>query len=222
MTRKHFNSRPLYRGRPKRANRKRLVLYFNSRPLYRGRPRLIAKAFVKNISTHAPYTEGDLSVVNCDSSATFQLTPPIQRATPLTIVSPICKPYFNSRPLYRGRLNDTLSSKQNQIISTHAPYTEGDVDSCESHYGISIFQLTPPIQRATCVLPYRSPSLHISTHAPYTEGDEPMNRKLLKSLKFQLTPPIQRATEVACNAYDGNRISTHAPYTEGDSKKQAI
>ena len=76
---------------------------FNSRPLYRGRLVLENSQRYLDISTHAPYTEGDDS------------------------------------PVYL---------RKDIAISTHAPYTEGD------HIGRlreanDIFQLTPPIQRAT-------------------------------------------------------------------------
>ena len=56
-----------------------------------------------------------------------------------------------------------------------------------------VFQLTPPIQRATS------------------------SDKLLGKLRlFQLTPPIQRATNPVSNNTQWRTISTHAPYTEGD------
>ena len=77
----------------------------------------------------------------------FQLTPPIQRAT-----------------------QDFLSCFSFLKISTHAPYTEGDV----------MAQLSAKV-------------LAISTHAPYTEGDW---------YQFQFGIVLN--------------ISTHAPYTEGD------
>ena len=79
------------------------------------------------ISTHAPYTEGD--IYEFDKTLVeelFQLTPPIQRATFTFCVIRVTFWYFNSRPLYRGRLNALRTSS--------APL---------------IFQLTPPIQRAT-------------------------------------------------------------------------
>ena len=58
------------------------------------------------------------------------------------------------------------------IISTHAPYTEGD-----------------PFIKLN-----KGEINNISTHAPYTEGDttDYRNSHLLRI--FQLTPPIQRAT----------------------------
>ena len=79
-----------------------------------------------SISTHAPYTEGDST-----AKASFS-----------------AHPYFNSRPLYRGRHRSDFASVRFCFISTHAPYTEGD--ECEANFFID--QL-------------------ISTHAPYTEGD---------------------------------------------------
>ena len=105
----------------------------------------------------------------CVSS--FQLTPPIQRATrdvfhrcvswhisthaPYTegdFVSKLQKVvsmvHFNSRPLYRGRL---VTVKRKSYIS--------------------LFQLTPPIQRATGIFINADCGGKISTHAPYTEGD---------------------------------------------------
>ena len=77
----NFNSRPLYRGRHTELLLLRYHQYFNSRPLYRGRPGSRAKTPDPDISTHAPYTEGDR---RHDLSNGRIL-------------------YFNSRPLYRGR-----------------------------------------------------------------------------------------------------------------------
>ena len=79
------------------------------------------------------------------------------------------------------------------LISTHAPYTEGDSG----------------MQRNGLV------SL-ISTHAPYTEGDEKLSILSATPLTFQLTPPIQRATQNTTATIRAKHISTHAPYTEGD------
>ena len=129
--------------------------YFNSRPLYRGRQPCSFFPFVNKI---------------------FQLTPPIQRATVINCnCSRFCV-YFNSRPLYRGRHWNDTNSMQDKL-----------------------FQLTPPIQRATIAMSNGVLLDLISTHAPYTEGD--LERHQLDA---------------------GQIISTHAPYTEGDSKKQAI
>ena len=59
---------------------------------------------IGNISTHAPYTEGDDRAEACIRKwQSFQLTPPIQRAT-----------------LFLSRWSHFPT------ISTHAPYTEGD------------------------------------------------------------------------------------------------
>ena len=57
-----------------------------------------------------------------------------------------------------------------------------------------LFQLTPPIQRATAIVSSELNSLAISTHAPYTEGDRNNNFFITTNNRFQLTPPIQRAT----------------------------
>ena len=57
-----------------------------------------------------------------------------------------------------------------------------------------IFQLTPPIQRATGIAITPRVPKAISTHAPYTEGDSQGKKENCQSKKFQLTPPIQRAT----------------------------
>ena len=56
-------------------------------------------------------------------------------------------------------------------ISTHAPYTEGDLQRKARRSGSSVFQLTPPIQRATQEKHEQYLAKQISTHAPYTEGD---------------------------------------------------
>ena len=150
---------------------------------------------VGTISTHAPYTEGDLPWAHlCDY-----------------------RTYFNSRPLYRGRqvtpcvrpVGQTISThapytegdwfktetERALEISTHAPYTEGDIKARKTQVHKDIFQLTPPIQRATISFrPVQFQNIHISTHAPYTEGDFEPNR----------------------NKRFSEDISTHAPYTEGD------
>ena len=102
--------------------------------------------------------------------------------------------YFNSRPLYRGRLGRFKHIVRNVAISTHAPYTEGDIGNTQIRYAVKLFQLTPPIQRATPT--YIAP---------------------IANVLFQLTPPIQRATHVQIPAAVYIAISTHAPYTEGDS-----
>ena len=81
-------------------------------------------------------------------------------------------------------------------ISTHAPYTEGDSAGQTSSDQASVFQLTPPIQRATQFVGVDTCAVCISTHAPYTEGDA------FGALEMQ-----------------SRDISTHAPYTEGDGKK---
>ncbi|KLA44816.1 hypothetical protein LRB_1584 [Ligilactobacillus ruminis] len=80
----------------------------------------------------------------------FQLTPPIQRATNIVEQSLALIIYFNSRPLYRGRQEDIDRGYVDKRISTHAPYTEGDVIN-----GVM------------------GNKEYISTHAPYTEGDCP-------------------------------------------------
>ena len=126
------------------------------------------------------------------------------------------KRYFNSRPLYRGRHCRTGEMPVMRGISTHAPYTEGDL---VNHVDLA--------------------SLAISTHAPYTEGDSvknipfavfatfqltpPIQRATVMGMSirshvisFQLTPPIQRATKFNRNLPNNLSISTHAPYTEGD------
>ena len=79
-----------------------------------------------------------------------------------------------------------------------------------------LFQLTPPIQRATDVYDPDDTKLEISTHAPYTEGDKIAFIDASNECKFQLTPPIQRATQLAGLERTLKYISTHAPYTEGD------
>ena len=58
------------------------------------------------------------------------------------------------------------------------------------------FQLTPPIQRATKKAAKGTQITDISTHAPYTEGDYFYIKHYVIDQLFQLTPPIQRATEV--------------------------
>ena len=109
-----------------------------------------AKRVRDAISTHAPYTEGDVNISSINLIAfLFQLTPPIQRATSPASLKLVSTSYFNSRPLYRGRRNCRCGKRLSWDISTHAPYTEGD--PCDAH----------PCPRTPC----------ISTHAPYTEGD---------------------------------------------------
>ncbi len=79
-----------------------------------------------HISTHAPYTEGDgLKLPLAVTVSLFQLTPPIQRATQTFSKLIVSHLYFNSRPLYRGRRGDN-DNGGTKVISTHAPYTEGD------------------------------------------------------------------------------------------------
>ena len=149
MTFSYFNSRPLYRGRhPDYGYDIFLDLFQLTPPIQRATINHTTGEQREYISTHAPYTEGD---------TTLRLSTNIS-------------PYFNSRPLYRGRLIRQLD------------------------YMITlIFQLTPPIQRATIVPPDLKNSPYISTHAPYTEGD----------FFFLYSHYI-------------TYISTHAPYTEGD------
>ena len=257
--------------------------YFNSRPLYRGRLGRF-KHIVRNvaISTHAPYTEGDIGNTQIRYAVKlFQLTPPIQRATP-TYIAPIAnvlfqltppiqrathvqipaavyiaisthapytegdsgscngtcqKCYFNSRPLYRGRRLDVAKTIVVLIISTHAPYTEGDLEvfshqlseiiSTHAPYTEGdkrrpfclergdLFQLTPPIQRATSQAYRPRPCLSISTHAPYTEGDLETRIPLRLNQLFQLTPPIQRATDVSVEGLDEGDYFNSRPLYRG-------
>ena len=82
-----------------------------------------------------------------------------------------------------------------------------------------LFQLTPPIQRATRTIDAINRDIQsISTHAPYTEGDQPSTVPPIWQMAFQLTPPIQRATYLALVVVPVVVISTHAPYTEGDKR----
>ena len=120
----------------------------------------------------------------------FQLTPPIQRATkgidglptsldisthaPYTVINIYLlikwRIYFNSRPLYRGRLSPVSRFSSVKLFQLTPPIQRATLTKIRLPL-IIIFQLTPPIQRATCrAMPNGSVML------------------------FQLTPPIQRAT----------------------------
>ena len=79
------------------------------------------------ISTHAPYTEGDrISSGVIAGNPAFQLTPPIQRATNL-FGKAITKCLFQlTPPIQRATLGITQNGYR-KGISTHAPYTEGDL-----------------------------------------------------------------------------------------------
>ena len=130
----YFNSRPLYRGRQPRTTSVSTSAHFNSRPLYRGRREAFNLiGYALDISTHAPYTEGDSKYHRNNTRKT----------------------YFNSRPLYRGRRYDDDADYNTNafqltppiqratinlslswsivIISTHAPYTEGDETGSANH-----------------------------------------------------------------------------------------
>ena len=100
---------------------------FNSRPLYRGRQTvnvLITGAILFQLTPPIQRaTSFGFAVVY---RYLFQLTPPIQRATDFDVFIQIIIKHFNSRPLYRGRLN-----------------------SKGKFFSAPVFQLTPPIQRAT-------------------------------------------------------------------------
>ena len=128
------------------------------------------------------------------------------------------------------------------LISTHAPYTEGD-SGMQRNGLVSLISTHAPYTEGDNR--GRHPSVHqrISTHAPYTEGDHlhcqtsPSNlyfnsRPLYRGRRydddadyntnaFQLTPPIQRATQNTTATIRAKHISTHAPYTEGDETGSA-
>ena len=138
-----------------------------------------------------PYTEGDLLLAENQS----------------------CRAYFNSRPLYRGRRKRQYFNSRPLYRGRH---TASTID-CHK----SLFQLTPPIQRATLMSINYNTIGNISTHAPYTEGDDRAEACIRKWQSFQLTPPIQRATLFLSRWSHFPTISTHAPYTEGDRKSKA-
>ena len=82
--------------------------------------------------------------------------------------------------------------KSGGIISTHAPYTEGD-------YGRSY------------ALVYQD----ISTHAPYTEGDKKA-AKGTQITDISTHAPYTEGDWIVDDRCVKTIISTHAPYTEGD------
>ena len=57
------------------------------------------------------------------------------------------------------------------LISTHAPYTEGD-DNLRGPYAFASHFNSRPLYRGRLKNGFSSPvDIFISTHAPYTEGD---------------------------------------------------
>ena len=125
--------------------------------------------------------------------------------------------YFNSRPLYRGRHTGKISTVSQTVfqltppiqratrqkeslghpplISTHAPYTEGDHRDKQSRTSAKIISTHAPYTEGDTGITQNGYRKGISTHAPYTEGDG-------KTVAFA----------------DCDSISTHAPYTEGDRR----
>ena len=80
----------------------------------------------------------------------------------------------------------------------------------------SLFQLTPPIQRATLAIGSVSSSVRFQLTPPIQRATGKSATVTRRSCVFQLTPPIQRATRNQLVDCVGKSISTHAPYTEGD------
>ena len=78
----------------------------------------------------------------------FQLTPPIQRATIARFQSTDAWEFQLTPPIQRATQALNMS-REFVSISTHAPYTEGDLDILDEGLDEGLFQLTPPIQRAT-------------------------------------------------------------------------
>ena len=145
--------------------------------------------------------------------------------------------YFNSRPLYRGRLIRQLDYMITLIFQLTPPIQRATIKPSTVCAAIT-FQLTPPIQRATHCMTY---SAEINQHfnsrplyrgrlmhkmhnmaltnfnsRPLYRGRRDATKTANGNFRFQLTPPIQRATNGKRINYWGYFISTHAPYTEGD------
>ena len=146
-----------------------------------------------DISTHAPYTEGDARFsfvlfvsqnfnsrplyrgrrhgpAFCKSFGYFN-SRPLYRGRLVSISVWYRLKYFNSRPLYRGRHCNQLVLFHYSIFQLTPPIQRATGKFSDCHKAIPVFQLTPPIQRATAAF---SPCVF--------------------SISFQLTPPIQRAT----------------------------
>ena len=145
----------------------------------------------------------------------FQLTPPIQRATRKRSRMRGYQPFQLTPPIQRAT-DTTLDHIAFLIISTHAPYTEGDDDLPTTIHKVKYFNSRPlyrgrhdflwdvnELKGISTHAPYTEGDITkyeqgkvtvISTHAPYTEGDDDFRDGKVKILTFQLTPPIQRAT----------------------------
>ena len=96
----------------------------------------------KIISTHAPYTEGDLAALLTEISGLFQLTPPIQRATKADLETAIISIFQLTPPIQRAtKSRDSMELADD--ISTHAPYTEGDVKLVLVRRCLSYFNSRP-------------------------------------------------------------------------------
>ena len=101
----HFNSRPLYRGRPlHHVSSWYFFLFQLTPPIQRATNNTLVVQNGDNISTHAPYTEGDLGQRISAAASVYFNSRPLYRGRLNTIDCTVCILHFNSRPLYRGRL----------------------------------------------------------------------------------------------------------------------
>ena len=107
---------------------------------------------------------------------------------------------------------------------------------CE-HYGVELFQSTPPAWEATLYCVYCTQSIGVSIHAPRVGGDALRSRPhwsiwfqstppaweatavinvTLPPLVFQSTPPAWEATKADADWYSEAKVSIHAPRVGGD------
>ena len=80
----------------------------------------------------------------------------------------------------------------------------------------SIFQSTPPVKAATCVLWGCGVHTPISIHAAREGGDDARFATFSRAVSFQSTPPVKAATLTSAGTLISQIISIHAAREGGD------
>ena len=235
----HFNPRPPWGGRLRRAEELRRLAEISIHAL-RGEGDLALRlgAVQRKISIHALRGEGDkVSLVTFKYILTFQSTPSVGRATKPPninqycegisihalrgegdILTPLSLPralYFNPRPPWGGRLEEwATTSKTTQFQSTPSVGRATRLRSILRP--AKLFQSTPSVGRATHLYQWDTGRQVISIHALRGEGDpaQPLNNAQCRY--FNPRPPWGgRQKEMGITGTTA-KISIHALRGEGD------
>ena len=153
-----------------------------------------------NISTHAPRTGSDSTLIVCLMGAyIFQPTLPARGATVKIGVKHLSALFQPTLPA-RGATRYNARASGARAISTHAPRTGSDYRA---------------MYRAAC-------DFHISTHAPRTGSDAKVLPRCCPPVNFNPRSPHGERPQPARNERKEKNISTHAPRTGSDQKTGAL